>query len=73
MSLKADSKYPSRRAYIVKFRGDASADSLTGRIENLVTGRQLEFTSGREFLDCIACDLIEHVNEPPADPMGDER
>jgi hypothetical protein len=72
MSLRPDPKYPSRRAYVVKVRADASPDRLTGRVENLVTGRQLQFTSGGELVDCIARDL-EHVNEPPADPTGDER
>jgi hypothetical protein len=73
MSLSADSKYPSRRAYVVKFRGDATPHALTGRIENLVSGRQLEFTSGHDLLDCIARDLLGHENEPPADLAGDER
>ncbi len=73
MSLSADSKYPSRRAYVVKFRGDATPHALAGRIENLVTGRQLEFTSGCDLLDCFVRDLLEHVNEPPADLTGGER
>jgi hypothetical protein len=73
MSLSADPKYPSRRAYVVKFRGDATPHALAGRIENLVTGRQLEFTSGGELLDSIARDFLAHVNEPPVDVMGDER
>jgi hypothetical protein len=73
MSLKADSKSPSRRAYVVKFRGDAAPDVLAGRIENLVSGRQLEFTSGGDLLDCFARDLLEHVNEPSADFTGEER
>ena len=72
MSLRADSKYPIRRAYVVKFQGDATPHALAGRIENLVTGRQLEFTSGGDLLDCIARDLLEHVNEPPADLTGVE-
>ena len=73
MPLKADSKYPSRRAYVVKFRGDATPQDLTGRIENLVSGRQLEFTSGGDLLDCFARDLVEHANAPPVDFTGDER
>ncbi|HET7203667.1 MAG TPA: hypothetical protein VFI92_09915 [Steroidobacteraceae bacterium] len=70
MSLRADSKYPSRLTYVVKFRGDATPDALAGRIENLVTGRQLEFTSGNDLLACMARDLVERENEPPADPAG---
>ena len=57
MSLNPESKYPSRRAYVVKVRSDAKADELAGRLENVVTGSQREFASGRELLDCIANDL----------------
>ena len=73
MTLSADPKYPSRRAYVVKFRGDATPHALAGRVENLVTGRQLEFTSGGELLDSIARDLLAHVNEPTVDVTEDER
>ena len=57
MSLNAQSKYPSRRTYVLKVRGDAQPDAVAGRLENLVTGRQHEFASGRELLDAIAAEL----------------
>jgi len=57
MSLKPESKYPNRRAYVLKLRFDARPEELTGRIENLVTGKQSEFASGAELLDAIARDL----------------
>ena len=57
MKLNPESKYPSRRAYVLKLRGDASPGALAGRIENLVTGRQREFASAEELLDSIASDL----------------
>jgi hypothetical protein len=57
MTLNAEAKYPSRRAYVVKVRSDAKPGALAGRVENLVTGRQRDFTSGRELLDSIAGDL----------------
>jgi len=57
MTLKSESKYPSRRAYVLKVRGDAKADALAGRIENLVTGHQCDFASGRELLETIERDL----------------
>jgi hypothetical protein len=57
----------------VKFLGDATPYTLAGRIENLVTGRQLEFTSGGDLLGCFARDLLEHVNEPPVDLSEGER
>ena len=57
MPLNRQPKYPSRRTYVVKVRGDAKPDALAGRVENLVTGRQSEFASARELVDSIAGDL----------------
>ena len=57
MSLSPESKYPSRRTYVVKVRSDAKAGALAGRLENLVTGRSLEFATGEELLDSLAGDL----------------
>ena len=57
MSLNPESKYPSRRTYVVKVRSDAKAGALAGRLENLVTGRSLDFASGEELLDTLASDL----------------
>ena len=59
MVLSADSKYPARRAYVVKVRNDATSGALTGRLENLVTGRRCEFTSAHELLRLIASDIAE--------------
>ena len=64
MSLNPESKYPTRRAYVVKVRGDASPNALAGRLENLVTGAQREFTSGGELLESIANDLEMGEAEP---------
>ena len=64
MTLNAQSKYPSRRAYVLKMRDDARPDALAGRLENLVTGRQLEFASGRELLDAIVAELEAGGKEP---------
>lgn len=57
MSLNPESKYPTRRAYVLKMRGDAKPEVLAGRLENLVTGAQFEFATGRELLESIASDL----------------
>jgi len=69
MSLNAESKYPTRRAYVVKVRGDAKPNALAGRIENLVTGRLQEFTSARELIESIATDLnvINQERSPDAE------
>jgi hypothetical protein len=57
MSLNPESKYPNRRAYVLKMRSDARPGALAGRLENLVTGEQREFASGDELLQSIAVDL----------------
>ncbi len=67
MTFNTDSKYPTRRAYVVKVRGDAKPDALAGRLENLVTGRQCEFASGRELLESIASDLEPPPHGRPSD------
>ena len=70
MSLNPESKYPSRRAYVVKVRSDAKPGELAGRLENLVTGQSREFASGRELLDSIASDLDAVAGERAADSTG---
>jgi hypothetical protein len=67
MPFNTDSKYPTRRAYVVKVRGDAKPDALAGRLENLVTGGQCEFASGRELLESLASDLAATLHERPPD------
>ncbi len=64
MTLNPESKYPNRRSYVLKMRGDATAGELTGRLENLVTGQQREFASGGELLAAIVRDL-ESANGDP--------
>ena len=70
MTYKAGSKYPSHRTYVVKVRSDATPEALAGRLENLVTGKQLEFAAGHELLDSIARDLRAEGGEPSADVGG---
>jgi hypothetical protein len=71
MSLNPESKYPSRRSYVVKLRSDAMPGALVGRLENLVTGRQREFSSAEELLESIDSDLALAAGEHTAD-SGDE-
>lgn len=65
MPLNPESKYPSRRAYVVKMRSDARPDELAGRVENVVTGASREFTSGGELLESIASDLQANTESKP--------
>ncbi|MCW8277466.1 hypothetical protein IMF27_19075 [Pseudomonas sp. PCH199] len=71
MSLNPESKYPSRRSYVVKLRSDAAPGALVGRLENLVTGRQHEFSSADELLESIASDLALAVGVHAADSDGE--
>ena len=57
MVLNTESKYPNRRAYVLKLRGDATPGALAGRLENLVTGQQIEVASARELLEALAREL----------------
>ena len=68
MTLNPESKYPTRRAFVLKMRGDARPEELAGRLENLVTGAQWEFTTGGELLDSLARDLAASAGSPAAEP-----
>jgi hypothetical protein len=57
MVLNPESKYPNRRAYVLKLHGDAQPGALSGRLENVVTGNQREFSSGEGLLDLLASDF----------------
>lgn len=72
MTLNPESKYPNRRAYVLKLRGDATREALAGRLENLVTGRQRDFASADELLECIAGDLELAAERPTDDPAAQE-
>ena len=64
MSLSHESKYPSRRTYVLKLRSDAKPGALAGRIENIVTGRQHAFESAHELLDSITDELASSDGAP---------
>ena len=67
MVLNTESKYPNRRAYVLKLRCDATPGALTGRLENLLTGRQHEFLCAAELIASIAADLASAADERAAD------
>ena len=70
MPLKPESRYPSRRTYVLKVRSEADRTALAGRVENVVTERWHEFASGHELIDSIASDIEASGGEPPADANG---
>jgi len=71
MVLNPETKYPYRRAYVVNLRGDATPETLAGRLENMVTGRQHEFASAHELMASIASDLESASDEHAADAGGE--
>lgn len=73
MVLNPESKYPNRRTYVLKLRADATADALAGRLENLVTGQQREFTSAQELIECLSRDLAAPDVAAHADRTATQR
>ena len=65
MNLSQESKYPSRRTYVLKLRSDAKPDALAGRFENIVTGRQHAFESADELLGALTNELELSERDPP--------
>jgi hypothetical protein len=65
--MKSESIYPSQRSYLLKLHSEAMPDALAGRLQNLVTGGQRDFSSGHELLKSIAVDLAAASHEAPAD------
>jgi hypothetical protein len=54
MTLRADTKYPSRRTYVLKLRGDATPEELRGRLENIVTCECEDFSNAAELCELLA-------------------
>ena len=71
MVLNPESKYPNRRAYVLKLRRDATPDALAGRIENLVTGQQLEFASAQALIAALAYALVRDLEAAPSPQAPD--
>ena len=57
MILRTETQYPNRRTYVLRLRSDAAPRSLTGRLENLVSGEQREFASAAELVELIREDI----------------
>ena len=67
MNRPPEPRFPSRLTYVLKLRIDSTADALVGRLENLVTARRVEFSSGRELLDLIAHDIGAGPSDSPGE------
>jgi hypothetical protein len=67
MVVHPETKFPNRLAFVLKLRSDAMPDALAGRLENLITGRRLDFASARELLDAIAREIDANAAETAAE------
>lgn len=70
MTLNAEPRFTSRRTYVIRVRSDARPYALSGRVENLVTGRHSEFSSGHELLTSIVKDIEADGHGDPAAPTA---
>jgi hypothetical protein len=68
MVLSGQSKYPSRRSYVVKLRADAAPQALVGVVENVVTGKQYGFASAEQLVDLLQADIAAAATELPIQP-----
>lgn len=58
MTLDPETNYPSNRSYVLKLHRSAAPErGIAGRLENMASGRQCDFSSGEELLACLAQDL----------------
>jgi hypothetical protein len=57
MPLNTESKFASRRTFIIKVHRDSKPGFLSGRLESYVTGRQHDFASSDELIASILHEL----------------
>ncbi|MCY1264093.1 hypothetical protein D9M68_522000 [compost metagenome] len=56
--LNTEASNPGARSYVLKLHRDVSADGeIFGRLENLVSGRQFDFSTGQEMLDFLLAEV----------------
>ena len=67
MSHSPEIRYPNRLSYVLKLRADATPEALAGRLENVVTGRRLEFASAGALLEA----LVDEIEADAADASGE--
>ncbi|MDH0864518.1 hypothetical protein [Mitsuaria sp. GD03876] len=68
MTLDPDVPHPARRQYVLKLDRDAAPGqgAVSGRLENLATGRAFEFRDVASLLQGLASELEEQQESPPA-------
>ncbi|WP_431099750.1 hypothetical protein [Roseateles noduli] len=71
MTLTQDPLHPARRHYVLKLdrQADPAQGLVSGRIENLATGRAFDFNDAASLLAGLARELVEDKTEVSAPPL----
>lgn len=66
MTLDFQTTYPSARSYVLKLHRDALPRyaQISGRLENMHSGRQFEFNNADELLACLTADMTSTAIQP---------
>ena len=67
MTRPPETRYPNRLSYVLRLRGDAKPDALAGRLENVVSGRRVDFASASALLEA----LVDEIEADAASASGD--
>jgi hypothetical protein len=63
MVLNNEPNYPNGRRYVLKLHRDAVPGRMSGRLENMSTGRHYEFDTAEALLAGLALDLAASESE----------
>ena len=51
-------------AFVVRLRVESLEDELSGRVEEVDTGRTVRFQSGEELLEFLRCTQVDRRDSP---------
>ncbi|WP_431263331.1 hypothetical protein ACQ859_25640 [Roseateles chitinivorans] len=71
MSLTSDALHPARRIYVLKLdrQADPALGMVSGRVENLATGRVFDFDDAASLMAGLARELDE-AGDPATAPSA---
>jgi hypothetical protein len=61
MILKTQASYPQAQSYVLKLHRDSAPAEgrIIGRLEHVASGRQFNFNSAEELIECLASSAAE--------------
>ncbi|WP_343642687.1 hypothetical protein [Roseateles sp.] len=68
MTLDRDPLHPAARQFVLKLdrRAEPGRGEISGRLENLASGRACEFRDMASLLQALARELADQQKSPPA-------